>query len=112
MQLKSYFSGTAEAAKELARKELGGKALLVRLGAYGVVNSPLTPEVGKSSKPSEEPNGRARELASTPLSTNSPHNAARRGGELGILVSAWSGAEHGARKPLLKSSLFEQRAAA
>jgi hypothetical protein len=47
MQLKSYFWGTVEAATELARKELGEEALLVRLGAYevvfGVVNSPLTP---------------------------------------------------------------------
>ncbi|HEY7335625.1 MAG TPA: hypothetical protein VH639_12135 [Bryobacteraceae bacterium] len=47
MQLKSYFSGTVEAAMELARKELGEEALLVNarpatpetryLGAYEVV---------------------------------------------------------------------------
>jgi hypothetical protein len=44
MKLKSYFSGTPEAAAKLARNELG-KALLVLLGAYEVgfwvVNSPL-----------------------------------------------------------------------
>src|SRR3954470_2741055 len=47
MQLKSYFSGTVEAAMELARKELGEDALLVNarpatpetrsLGAFEVV---------------------------------------------------------------------------
>ncbi len=47
MKLKSYFSGTVEAAMELARQELGGEALLVNarpstpetryLGAYEVV---------------------------------------------------------------------------
>ncbi len=47
MKLKSYFSGTVEAAMELARKELGGDALLIHarpatpetryLGAYEVV---------------------------------------------------------------------------
>ncbi len=47
MKLKSYFSGTVEAAMELARKELGEEALLVNarpatpetrhLGAYEVV---------------------------------------------------------------------------
>ncbi len=47
MKLKSYFSGTVEAAMELARKELGDEALLVNarpatpetryLGAYEVV---------------------------------------------------------------------------
>jgi flagellar biosynthesis GTPase FlhF len=47
MRLKSYFSGTVEAAMELARKELGEEALLVNarpatpetryLGAYEVV---------------------------------------------------------------------------
>ena len=47
MKLKSYFSGTVEAAMELARQELGGDALLVNarpatpetryLGAYEVV---------------------------------------------------------------------------
>ena len=47
MQLKSYFSGTVEAAMELARKELGEDALLVNarpaapetryLGTYEVV---------------------------------------------------------------------------
>ena len=47
MKLKSYFSGTVEAAMELARQELGEEALLVNarpatpetryLGAYEVV---------------------------------------------------------------------------
>ena len=47
MKLKSYFSGTVEAAMELARKELGDEALLVNarpsapetrsLGAFEVV---------------------------------------------------------------------------
>ncbi len=47
MKLKSYFTGTVEAAMELARKELGDDALLVNarpatpetrhLGAYEVV---------------------------------------------------------------------------
>ena len=45
MQLKSYFSGTVEAAMEMARKEYEG--------VFGVVNSPLTPEVLKSPKASE-----------------------------------------------------------
>src|SRR5262245_23580089 len=47
MRLKSYFAGTVEAAMELAKKELGGDALLINaqpateetryLGAYEVV---------------------------------------------------------------------------
>lgn len=37
MKLKSYFSGTVEAAMELARKELGDEALLVNA-------RPATPE--------------------------------------------------------------------
>jgi flagellar biosynthesis protein FlhF len=55
MQLKSYFSGTVEAAMELARKELGEDALLVNarpatpetryLGAYEVVFG-LVPRAG------------------------------------------------------------------
>jgi hypothetical protein len=95
MQLKSYFSETVEAARELARKELSEEALLVNArpaapeaGAYeavfGVVNSALTPEVLESPKPSEALNGRARELASTPAPLN----------------------------PLLKSLLLKRRAAA
>jgi flagellar biosynthesis protein FlhF len=57
MKLKSYFSGTVEAAMELARKELGDEALLVHarpatpetrhLGAYEVVfgsNGPAAPQ--------------------------------------------------------------------
>jgi hypothetical protein len=95
MQLKSYFSGTVEAAMELARRKLAPEALLVNVrpaarylgtygGAYGVVHSPPTPEVIKSPKHSGATNGRAREFGSTPTRL----------------------------KPLLKSSLFEQRAAA
>jgi hypothetical protein len=42
MQLKSHFSRTVEAAIELAREEYEV--------AFGVVNSPLTPEVLKSPK--------------------------------------------------------------
>ncbi len=55
MKLKSYFSGTVEAAVELARKELGEDALLVNarpataetrhLGAYEVVfSAPMASE--------------------------------------------------------------------
>jgi flagellar biosynthesis GTPase FlhF len=91
MQLKSYFSGTAEAAMELARRKLGPEALLVNvrpaaryLWTYGVVHSPLTPEVLKSPKHSRATNGRDREFGSMPTRL----------------------------KPLRKSSLFEQRAAA
>jgi hypothetical protein len=91
MQLKSYFSGTVAAAIELARRKLAPEALLVNvrpaahyLGAYGVVHSPPTPEVIKSPKHSGATNGRAREFGSTPTRL----------------------------KPLLKSSLFEQQAAA
>jgi flagellar biosynthesis protein FlhF len=66
MKLKSYFSGTVEAAMELARKELGDEALLVnarpstpetrRLGAYEVVfgllpNAPSKPEAASLTRP-------------------------------------------------------------
>lgn len=54
MKLKSYFSSTVEAAMELARKELGGEALLINarpsapetryLGAYEVVFGVVPPE--------------------------------------------------------------------
>jgi flagellar biosynthesis protein FlhF len=57
MKLKSYFSGTVEAAMELARKELGEDALLVNarpataetrhLGAFEVVFGVLPPQVGE-----------------------------------------------------------------
>ena len=58
MKLKSYFSGTVEAAMELARKELGEEALLVNarpatpetrhLGAYEVVFGAPTAGVGRA----------------------------------------------------------------
>ncbi|MEP7355487.1 MAG: AAA family ATPase [Acidobacteriota bacterium] len=60
MTLKSYFSGTVEAAMELARKELGEDALLVNarpatpetryLGAYEVVFG-LVPRAGATFEP-------------------------------------------------------------
>jgi hypothetical protein len=91
MQLNSYFSGTVEAAMELARRKLGPAALLVNVrpaarysGEYGVVYSPHTPEVIKSPKHSGATNGRAREFGPTPTRL----------------------------KPLLKSPLFERQAAA
>src|ERR1700733_12775464 len=59
MKLKSYFSGTVEAAMELARKELGEEALLVNarpatpetryLGAYEVVFGMTSPEINVRS---------------------------------------------------------------
>ena len=63
MKLKSYFSGTVEAAMELARRELGEDALLVNarpatpeakhLGAYevvfGAVSAPVAPPVAALS---------------------------------------------------------------
>ena len=67
MKLKSYFSGTVEAAMELARKELGDEALLVNarpaspetrsLGAFEVVfgvmpaKAPPPPERGNDLNP-------------------------------------------------------------
>jgi len=62
MRLKSYFSGTVEAAIELARKELGEDALLMNarpstpetrsLGAYEVVFgvSPKTPDAAEATQ--------------------------------------------------------------
>jgi flagellar biosynthesis protein FlhF len=76
MKLKSYFSGTVEAAMDLARKELGDDALLVNarpatpetryLGAYEVVFgvSPREAAASKVPQPSEPVNGKlAEELA-------------------------------------------------
>jgi flagellar biosynthesis protein FlhF len=64
MKLKSYFSGTVEAAMELARKELGEDALLVNarpatpetryLGAYEVVFG-TEAEVVRTSRSAAEP---------------------------------------------------------
>jgi flagellar biosynthesis protein FlhF len=61
MRLKSYFSGTVEAAMELARKELGDDALLVNarpataetrhLGAYEVVFGALPPPAEQPAVP-------------------------------------------------------------
>ena len=83
MQLKSYFSGTVEAAMELARKELGEDALLVNarpavpetryLGSYevvfGVTNDATTPRApgrppgaGLAERPADS-GGLAREFA-------------------------------------------------
>jgi flagellar biosynthesis GTPase FlhF len=73
MQLKSYFSGTVEAAMELARKELGEEALLVNarpatpetryLGAYevvfGVLNGTRVPQASETRKPSAMPDASA-----------------------------------------------------
>jgi flagellar biosynthesis protein FlhF len=60
MKLKSYFSGTVEAAMELARKELGDDALLVNarpatpetrhLGAYEVVFGALPAQAGEQAE--------------------------------------------------------------
>ena len=59
MRLKSYFSGTVEAAMELAHKELGEEALLINarpstpetrsLGAYEVVFG-VPPKIGSSRR--------------------------------------------------------------
>jgi flagellar biosynthesis GTPase FlhF len=76
MKLKSYFSGTVEAAMDLARKELGDDALLVNarpatpearyLGAYEVVFGVTPREAGASNVPAlgEPVNGKlAGEIA-------------------------------------------------
>jgi flagellar biosynthesis GTPase FlhF len=76
MKLKSYFSGTVEAAMDLARKELGDDALLVNarpatpetryLGAYEVVFGVTPREAAASNapQPSGPVNGKlAEELA-------------------------------------------------
>ena len=83
MQLKGYFSGTVEAAMELARKELGEDALLVNarpavpetryLGSYevvfGVTNGATTPRApgrppgaGLAERPADS-GGLAKEFA-------------------------------------------------
>ncbi|MEI9812994.1 MAG: hypothetical protein WDO18_10150 [Acidobacteriota bacterium] len=59
MKLKSYFSGSVEAAMELARKELGDEALLIHarpaspesryLGSYEVVFGLASPSSGQGS---------------------------------------------------------------
>lgn len=76
MRLKSYFSGTVEAAMELARKELGEEALLVNarpatpetryLGAYEVVfgTSPRQP-APESLKPAIPGSGLSQTNAQT-----------------------------------------------
>ena len=71
MQLKSYFSGTVEAAMELARKELGEEAMLVnarpstpetrQLGAYEIVFGLPPREAPRSSA-----------LAASALPTSAP----------------------------------------
>ncbi|HLH38317.1 MAG TPA: GTPase [Bryobacteraceae bacterium] len=76
MRLKSYFSGTVEAAMELARKELGEDALLVHarpampetrhLGAYEVVfgsNAPLNPHPAAPKTEGATPDHLRRDLA-------------------------------------------------
>lgn len=79
MKLKSYFSGTVEAAMELARQELGEEALLVNarpatpetryLGAYEVVfgippqaPAPSTVEPGSNDRLAQEVAGLKREF--------------------------------------------------
>ena len=72
MTLKSYFSGTVEAAMDLARKELGDDALLVNarpatpetryLGAYEVVFG-LTPRAASAPDAHESSDGFAGKLA-------------------------------------------------
>jgi flagellar biosynthesis protein FlhF len=70
MRLKSYFSGTVEAAMEMAHKELGEDALLINarpstpetrgLGAYEVVfGVPPKAEVDSASKPAAAPSVKA-----------------------------------------------------
>jgi flagellar biosynthesis protein FlhF len=76
MTLKSYFSGTVEAAMDLARKELGDDALLVNarpatpetryLGAYEVVFgvTPRAAAVADSVEPNDRTGGKlAEEIA-------------------------------------------------
>src|SRR5438105_4168030 len=74
MKLKSYFSGTVEAAMDLARKELGDEALLVNarpatpetrsLGAYEVVFGVMPGEVHVAPPPSLKPvNSLAQDVA-------------------------------------------------
>ncbi len=84
MRLKSYFSGTVEAAMELARKELGEEALLVNarpatpetrhLGAYEVVfgatGAPPAPILPVS--PSLAPNGPAARTGAAPKDSAPP----------------------------------------
>jgi flagellar biosynthesis protein FlhF len=84
MKIKSYFSGTVEAAMELARKELGEEALLVNarpttsetrhLGAYEVVfgatGAPPVPPVPVS--PSLTPNGSAVRTGAAPKDSSPP----------------------------------------
>jgi flagellar biosynthesis protein FlhF len=76
MRLKSYFSGTVEAAMELARKELGEDALLVHsrpatpetrhLGAYEVV-------FGSTSSASGNPVNTPAEVVSAPEPSGADH---------------------------------------
>jgi flagellar biosynthesis protein FlhF len=73
MKLKSYFSGTVEAAVELARKELGEDALLVNarpatpetrhLGAYEVVFSAPTVSAGAVSVVAAAPDRLTQDIA-------------------------------------------------
>ena len=65
MKLKSYFSGTVEAAMELARKELGEDAFLVnarpadpetrKLGAFEVVFGVMPPQAPEAAAASPLP---------------------------------------------------------
>jgi flagellar biosynthesis protein FlhF len=82
MKLKSYFSGTVEAAMELARKELGDDALLVnarpatpetrKLGAFEVVFGVLPPPPPAAADPPAEPAGAAGSGAVSPATAGSP----------------------------------------
>jgi flagellar biosynthesis protein FlhF len=73
MKLKSYFSGTVEAAMETARKELGAEALLINarpatpetrsLGAYEVVfGVPAKPETAAADHLTQDVAGLRREI--------------------------------------------------
>ncbi len=84
MKLKSYFSGTVEAAVELARRELGGDALLVHarpatpetrsLGAFEVVFGVETPAPGIESLTRPDEHGATRWGRSAATASDHPRN--------------------------------------
>src|SRR5271166_4444542 len=95
MRLKSYFSGTVEAAMELAQKELGEDALLINarpstpetraLGAYEVV-------FGLPSKAEEKPAENKTVIANASATDNLAQDVAELKREIERMAQSFRGA--------------------
>jgi flagellar biosynthesis protein FlhF len=106
MRLKSYFSGTVEAAMELAQKELGEDALLINarpstpetrsLGAYEVVFGVPPKAEGEIAKPAESKTALANAPARAAATDNLAQDVADLKREIERMAQAFLGGGRGA----------------